>query len=229
LRGGDYVTGDTITRFYAAHVVLLPLVLGAFLVAHLGMIQAQGMSLPVGMAKEKVRDAMPFFGEFLLVELCIWLVVFGAIVTLAVLLPAEVGVKADPTAAAPAGIKPEWYFLFLFQTLKHVPESLGVLLFALGAAFLFAVPFLDRKANRQQRSAAFTILFVLLVVYAVVFQTWAAITPGVDHPPEPALSDAARLARNVVSLALFWAVIGFLIVYLLQLRAENTRIRKLYR
>ncbi|NQT14355.1 MAG: cytochrome bc complex cytochrome b subunit, partial [Planctomycetes bacterium] len=140
LRGGQFVTGDTITRFFAAHVMLLPLGCGLLLAVHLGLIQGQGMSLPLGMTKKKVRDAMPFFSEFLLIESCVWLVLLGTIVTLATFLPAEMGVRADPLQAAPRGIKPEWYFLFMFQTLKHVPETAGVLLFSLAAAFLVLVP-----------------------------------------------------------------------------------------
>jgi len=72
----------------------------------------------------------------------------GVIITLAVLLPAEVGEKADLLKPAPEGIKPEWYFLFMFKTLKMVPETLGVTLFALAALFLLAIPFVDRRAAR---------------------------------------------------------------------------------
>lgn len=228
LRGGQEVTGDTLTRFYAAHVMFLPLALGLLLAVHLGMIQSQGMSLPLAMAKEKVRDAMPFFSEFLLIELCVWLLLFGAIVTLATLLPAEIGVKADPLQDTPADIKPEWYFLFMFQTLKQVPEKIGVALFAVAAAFLIFVPFLDRKAMREEKSPGFTTVFTLLVVYAVVFQIWALAAPGADHAPAETASVDANVAASVVSLAFVWVVIGFLVFYLRQLFKENRRIRQLY-
>ena len=229
LRGGPAVIGDTIIpRFYAAHVMFLPLACGLCLAVHLGLIQGQGMGLPLGMAKKRVRDAMPFFSEFLLIEACLWLVLFGVIVTLATLLPAEIGVRADPTASAPEGIKPEWYFLFMFQTLKHVPETVGVLLFSLAAAFLLFIPFLDRKAAREQKSPGFTAVFILLVVYAAVFQIWALTTPGVHHAPGETAPSEGSLAAGLVSLALLWIVIGFLAFYLRQLLKENTRIRRLY-
>jgi len=238
LRGGQEVTGDTLTRFYAAHVMFLPLVLGLLLAVHLGMIQSQGMSLPPAMDEKKVRDAMPFFSEFLLIELCIWLLLFGTIVTLATLLPAEVGVKADPLQDTPEDIKPEWYFLFMFQTLKHVPEKVGVLLFAVAAAFLLFVPFLDRKAMREEKSPGFTAVFVLLVVYAAVFQIWALlpeicavvsqIWTWVQGAPAEAASADGNIAASVVSLAFVWGVIGFLVFYLCQLLKENTRIRRMY-
>ena len=240
LRGSPYVTGDTITRFYAAHVMFLPLASGLFLVVHLGLIQAQGMSRPLGMAQEKVRDAMPFVSEFLLIDLCVWLLVFGTIVTLATLLPTEVGVRADPLEDVTREIRPEWYFLFMFQTLKTLkPETLhvdgellktaGVLWFALGAAFLLLVPFLDRKAMREKKSPRLTALFMLLVTYAAAFEIWAMATPGVAVVSGEAASGSKDAAGNVVSLLLFWTVIGFLIFYLRQLLKENTRVRKLYR
>ena len=229
LRGGAYVTGDTLVRFFAGHVMLLPLVLVPFLAMHLGLIQTQGMSLPLGMSKDKVKGERPFFGEFLLIDGCVWLLAFGLIVTLATLLPAEVGIKADTLKPAPEGIKPEWYFLFMFQTLKHVPETLGVLFFALGAVFLLLVPFLDRKAMREEKSPGFTAVFVLLAVYAAVFQIWAAATPGVDHASADPASGSASIAGSLFTLALMWIVIGFLVFYLRQLLKENTRIRKLYR
>ena len=228
LRGGPNVTGDTITRFYAAHVMLLPLLLGLFLAVHVALIQAQGMSLPLGTAKNKVRDAMPFFSEFLLVELRIWLLVFGAIVTLATLLPTEIGTKADPLVPPPAGIKPEWYFLFMFQTLKYVAEMIGVLWFAFAAALLVLVPLLDRKAMRGERSPGWTAVFIALVVYAVVFEIWAMATPSASGTSAESAAGGGDVAGSIVSLCLLWAVIGFLIFCLGQLLKENARIRKLY-
>jgi len=222
LRGGQYVTGDTITRFFAAHVMLLPLAFGGFLAIHLGLIQAQGMSLPLAMPKKKVRDAMPFFSEFLLIDACLWLAAFGAIVTLATLLPAAVGVKADPQVATPEGTRPEWYFLFMFQTLKYVPEAIGLLLFSLAAVFFTVLPWLDRKAMREERSPGLTVLFALLLACAATLESWAMAVPGVEHAhTQPAAGD-------LVALGLLWTAIGFLIFYLHQLRKANTQVRRQY-
>ncbi len=239
LRASQYVTGDTITRFYAAHVMILPLVSGLFLAVHMALIQAQGMSRPLGMAEEKVRDAMPFFSEFLLIEACIWLLVFGVIVTLATFLPAEVGIEADRLGDTQADITPEWYFLFMFQTFKildpealHVDgellEALGVLFFALVGLFLIAVPFVDRKAMREKRSLGLTVLFMLLLVYAAAFEIWALTATGTGDASAPPAAEGVSTAGNVVSLVMLWALIGFLVFYLLQLRKENTRIRRLH-
>jgi cytochrome b6 len=229
LRGGAQVSGDTITRFFAAHVLILPLVFAAVLLLHLALIQAQGMSLPLGMAAGEVRDHRPFFSEFLLIDCGVWLLLLGLTATLAVFLPAELGVKADVLRPPPAGIKPEWYFLFLFQILKHVPEPVGVALFVLGAAFLVAIPFLDRNASQERASPRFTALLVALLAAVAILEAQAWLAPGTKHAPELLQAPTYSRAGGALSLAMLWTVIGFLIFYLRQLLRENARVRKLYR
>ncbi|MCY2994001.1 MAG: hypothetical protein NTY19_39920, partial [Planctomycetota bacterium] len=187
-----------------------------------------GMSLPLGTSPQQVRDRRPFFSEFVLIDATLWLVLLGVLATLAVCLPAEIGIQADPLKPAPDGIKPEWYFLFLFQTLKHVPETLGVAWFALGALFFLGVPWLDRNANRQRRSPRFTAVFLALLTYALVFETWAWLAPGVKRSQDELVAETYRLSTSLLSLVLFWGLIGFLLFCLRQLLCENTRIRKLY-
>jgi quinol-cytochrome oxidoreductase complex cytochrome b subunit len=102
---------------------------------------------------------MPFFPNFFLRELMAWYVALGLLGALAALAPWELGTKADAFAPAPAGIKPEWYFLWMFQTLKLIPaklgpvdgELVGVLAFAAAAVVWVLLPFFDRGAGRAQR------------------------------------------------------------------------------
>jgi len=172
MRGGPDVTGATLSRFFGLHVAILPALVTLLLGAHLWLVQKHGMSVPRGV-KEK-GPPMPFMPNFLVRDAIGWFVALGVLVTLIVLGPTaprgalfpfdflfdprhllELGPKADPFASAPAGIKPEWYFLFMFQTLKMLPatvmgfngEMLGVLGFGLGGAALVLVPFLDRRAS----------------------------------------------------------------------------------
>ena len=55
-----------------------------------------------------------------------WYVAMGTLGALAAFFPWNLGVKADPFASAPAGIKPEWYFLFMYQTLKLIPAKVWI-------------------------------------------------------------------------------------------------------
>ena len=176
-RGGDDVTGATLTRFYAFHVAVLPLVTAFFLGLHLFMVQKQGMSVPPGIEREGgAKRVMPFVPNFLLRDLVGWLTALAILAALAAYIPAELGAKADPFAPAPAGIKPEWYFMFTFQTLKYLPahimgiegEVVGILGFGLAAVFLLFIPVLDRRTARGEPSKLFTWITIGMIVYIMV-------------------------------------------------------------
>ncbi|HXV79067.1 MAG TPA: cytochrome bc complex cytochrome b subunit [Candidatus Binatia bacterium] len=174
LRGGDDVTGATLTRFYGIHVAVLPAIVTIILGLHLFLVQKHGMSTPPG-EEGKTQRAMPFLPNFLLRDLVGWLCALGVLAALAAYFPAELGKKADPFQPAPIGIKPEWYFMAMFQTLKLLPsyvlgiegELLGVLAFGLVGLLLILIPFLDRRAAAEQPSrfpAVFGMVFVLYMV-----------------------------------------------------------------
>ena len=176
-RGGDDVTGATLTRFYAFHVAVLPALTTAILGLHLFLVQKQGMSVPPKVERDGGgKRTMPFLPDFLLRDLVGWLIALAVLAALAAYFPAHLGEKADPFASAPAGIKPEWYFMFMFQTLKYLPahilgiegEIVGILGFALGGAFLLLIPFLDRRTARGQPSPLFTWIGVAIIVYIIV-------------------------------------------------------------
>ena len=187
LRGGDYVTGGTLSRFYGWHVAILPALTTVVLVVHLLLVQLQGMSVPPGEEESaKARRAMPFVPDFLLRDLFGWTLALAVLATLAALFPWELGEKADPFAPASANIRPEWYFMFLFQTLKLVPggeflgieyEAVPILLSGVAALCLLLVPFLDRGVVRHGRSSVFTLVGWLGVAYVVVLTAWGYRSP----------------------------------------------------
>ena len=156
LRGGDDVTGATLTRFYGIHVAILPAIVTVILGLHLFLVQKHGMSRPPSVeGGAGTKRAMPFFPNFFLRDLVGWLCALGILAALAAYYPAELGRKADPFQPAPIGIKPEWYFMAMFQTLKLLPghilgiegELLGILGFGMVGLILVSMPFLDRNAS----------------------------------------------------------------------------------
>ncbi|MEW5700765.1 MAG: cytochrome bc complex cytochrome b subunit [Candidatus Zixiibacteriota bacterium] len=181
-RGGDDVTGATLTRFFGIHVAVLPMIATFFLLSHLALVQKEGMSVPIGERYKNVR-MMPFFPNFALRDLVGWTLALGILVILASVFPWELGVKADPLAPAPAGIRPEWYFCFMFQTLKYIPgqvlfipgELLGIIGFSLGGLALVLVPFLDRKAVREERNRVLAVIGWVVLVYMAVFTLLAYV------------------------------------------------------
>jgi cytochrome b6 len=177
LRGGPDVSGATLTRFYAIHVALLPAAAALFLGLHLFLVQKHGMSIPGGAeVNDPPRRSMPFFPNFLLRDLIGWLSAFAILAAMAAFFPAELGVKADPFQPAPVGIKPEWYFMFMFQSLKYLPahilflegEAVGVFAFGIAGVLLLLVPFLDRREIRGERERLFVWLGIAAIVYIIV-------------------------------------------------------------
>ena len=165
LRGGEDVTGATLTRFFGFHVAVLPGLATSLIALHVFLVQRFGMSVPpseeVAWAAKPVEEReMHFFPNFLLRELMAWYVALAILGGLAAFRPWELGVKADPFAAAPPGIRPEWYFMFMFQSLKMIPGKIlfldGDLVGVLGFGAAFAVwtllPFFDKgKSGRPSR------------------------------------------------------------------------------
>lgn len=186
LRGGDEVTGATLTRFFGFHVAVLPMITTFFLVVHLLLVQVQGLGVPPSQAENSAnRKAMPFFPYFLLRDLLGWLVALGVLAALAALFPWELGEKADPFAPAPPGIRPEWYFVFMFQTLKYIPakilfidgEVLGILGFGILALFWLLVPFIHRRPEDRRLSQWFTVFGWLAIAFIVIMSLIAYVIP----------------------------------------------------
>jgi quinol-cytochrome oxidoreductase complex cytochrome b subunit len=176
LRGGDDVTGATLTRFYGIHVAILPAIVTVILGLHLFLVQKHGMSRPPSVEKSSDEKKMPFFPNFFLRDLVGWVCALGLLAALAAYYPAELGKKADPFQPAPIGIKPEWYFMAMFQTLKLLPshilgiegELLGVLGFGLVGLVLVLMPFFDRRAALGRWSLWPAAFAIALIAYSIV-------------------------------------------------------------
>jgi quinol-cytochrome oxidoreductase complex cytochrome b subunit len=175
LRGGEEVTGATLTRFFGFHVAILPATATVLLSIHLYLVQKHGMSTPPSIDPDRTPK-MKFIPDFLLRDLVGWLAAVTILAALAAKFPWELGEKADAFAPAPAGIKPEWYFVFMFQTLKYIPskilgidgEILGILFFGLLGALLVLTPFLTRSDPDRRRLSLLPFVGTAVMIYIVV-------------------------------------------------------------
>jgi quinol-cytochrome oxidoreductase complex cytochrome b subunit len=136
----------------------------ALLGLHLLLVQLHGMSVPPAIEQSAHRQgrrlrSMPFVPHFLLRELFGWTVALALLAGLSAFYPWELGHKADPFGPAPAGIRPEWYFLWAFQLFKYMPasvlgvegERLAVLALSAGAVAIMLLPFVSGRTERGQR------------------------------------------------------------------------------
>lgn len=171
--GGADISEATIPRFFWLHVAILPLLTVIILGVHLVLVQTLGMSKPIGLAESR---EIGFFPDFILQDALGWMLIFTIIGILCVFFPWEVGQKADPFSATPLGIKPEWYFMFIFTTLKIVPsrfllvegEIVAILAFLIGAVLWMLVPFIDRKAAAEKKSPVFSWAGLLILLYIII-------------------------------------------------------------
>ncbi len=182
LRGGEGFGQATLSRFFVIHVIFLPAALILLLGVHLLLVQVHGMSEPEEFLKASNKKYELFFPDFFLKDLMIWLLVLNLLAVFTSFMPWGLGEQADPFAPAPVGIKPEWYFLAMFQFLKILPphigflegEQLGLLIFLLIALVFAVAPFIDKKDNSLV-SSLLNIFGIFIMIAFVFFTIWGAI------------------------------------------------------
>jgi cytochrome b6 len=179
MRGGPDVTGGTLTRLFGFHVAVLPMLMAVTLGVHLYLVQLHGMSVPLSQQK-KPPATMKFFPDFMLRDMVGWLAMLGILAVLSVISPWDIGQKADLFQAPSGAVKPEWYFLFMFQALKILParifgiegELVGIAFFSLAGLALVMAPFLDREGRQDRTSRTWRAAGVIAVLFAVAFTLW---------------------------------------------------------
>ena len=190
LRGGNDVSGATLTRLFGFHVAILPAVATALVGLHLLLIQRHGMSVPPSVEREGAADpsavrSIPFMPHFILRDLFAWTAALAMLAALSTIYPWELGTKADPFAAAPAGIRPEWYFLWAFETLKHVPptvagvngEFMAVAAMSIVALGALLLPFMAGHTPRGRRLVVWASAATLAVMSVMTALALAGGSP----------------------------------------------------
>ncbi len=126
------------------------------------------------------KQLLPFWPHYLLSEFIAWYVMLAVLIALASLIPADLQARADPFRT-PADVKPEWYFLFLYQLLKdaaflnvinpELPKLAGITLPGIGLVLLFLLPFLDRSKKRPARERPVMLAVVIIILLIIIFLT----------------------------------------------------------
>ena len=174
VQGGPEVTSITIARFFALHVVILPLLFIGVLTVHLALVLIHGNAVPPSEEGKppSERHTIPFFPNFFLKDLAMWLIALNVLALLASVYPWQLGPPADPLASAPVGIHPEWYFMSQFQTLKvfgrilpgAAGEFAGIGLFTIGGLLWALIPLYDRDSKLARRARIATWFGLLAVI-----------------------------------------------------------------
>jgi len=202
IRGDYLVSGVTLNRFFALHVVALPLLIVALVVLHILALHEVGSNNPDGIDIKRLRDAdgkpldgiafHPYYTVKDLLGVAVFLFVFSTVVFF---FPQMGGYFLEPANFEPANvlktpehIAPVWYFTPFYAILRAVPDKLmGVCAMGLAIAIVFVLPWLDRSPVKSMRYkgwlsraalALFCVAFVALgylgMQPATAATTWAA-------------------------------------------------------
>lgn len=175
LRGGDAVGGETLSRFFVVHVIILPWILTGLIAVHLVLMRIHNLATLEPVGKELPLDpkrGIPFFPVHVAKEGVVAVLLVAVLVTLSVVWPWEIGAPADPLST-PEHIKPEWYFLPSYQLLKYFEGTYGAVIgiFACSLPFVLLLfwPFLDRNPHRHPRKRPLAVgVGVIGVLVAVI-------------------------------------------------------------
>lgn len=189
VRGGELVGPQTLGRFFALHVAVIPAAIAGFIALHLFLIRRTGIAVPpFGRAihtwtGDRYRHmdhsgGIPFFPHFVIQEMVSISLYAGALLGIVFFLPhiffpPEAFLPADPYHT-PDRIKPEWYFLANYQILKVFPNELaGLAVQGAAMAFLALLPFLDRGAEKHpMKRPLFTASAAGAIIIYGIFTVW---------------------------------------------------------
>ncbi len=215
---GDYVISDvTLNRFFAFHVIAVPIILLALVVMHILALHEVGSNNPDGVEIKKTKgpdghpvDGIPFHPYYTVKDI-VGVIVFLIFFCIVVFFMPELGgwflerdnfIPADPLKT-PEHIVPLWYFTPFYAILRAVPDKfLGVVAMGAAIVLLFFLPWLDRSPVKSIRYRG--ILYKLaLVVFVISFLALGYLG---GEPATPVLTNFARLF-SILYFAFFAALL----------------------
>ncbi len=195
---GDYLIADaTLNRFFALHVIALPLVLLLLVGLHLAALHEVGSNNPEGVDIKKVKDkktgipldGIPFHPYYTVKDLFgagMFLILFFFIIFYApmfggLFLEYDNFVPANPLVT-PEHIKPVWYFTPYYAMLRAIPGKVaGVIVMVAAVLILFLLPWLDRSRAKSIRYRGWiSKLMITLFVIAFLYLGYAGYQPPTD-------------------------------------------------
>ncbi|MCB1585398.1 MAG: cytochrome bc complex cytochrome b subunit [Xanthomonadales bacterium] len=217
---GDYIVSDaTLNRFFALHVVAVPIVLLALVVLHIAALHTVGSNNPDGVEIKKnkdengiPKDGIPFHPYYTVKDIFgvgMFLLIFLFIVFVkpdmgGLFLEHDNYTPADP-GVTPAHIKPVWYFTPFYAILKAVPNPLGgMILMFTAIILLFTLPWLDRSEVKSIRYRLLPFKIALFsFVTAFVILGWLGMQSG----------STVQKYMAIVCTAVYFAYFPFLYFY----------------
>ncbi|MCY3730653.1 MAG: cytochrome bc complex cytochrome b subunit [Rhodospirillaceae bacterium] len=226
IRGDFYISDITLNRFFAFHVIAVPLILLVLVVVHIMALHEVGSNNPDGIEISSHRDANgvpldglafhPYHTSKDLVIITVFLIVFSFVVFFAPemggLFLESANFEPANTLQTPEHIAPIWYFTPFYAILRAVPNKLlGVTLMGLAVLLPLFLPWLDRCRVKSIRYRGWSYR-VALALFAVSFLVLGYL--GLQP-----VTDTYTVLSRIFTLAYF----AFFLLMPLYTRRERTR------
>jgi quinol-cytochrome oxidoreductase complex cytochrome b subunit len=184
VRGDPIVSGATLSRFFAVHVIVLPWIAFALLAFHFTVIRRHGIAAPKQGATPP-GPGRPFFPNHLLRSFMVAVLVCAVVISAAALWPRPIGAPADP-GRVPEAMRSTWITVDVSRALAHYVGPWGFAAFSLLGLGLALMPLFDRGPERQLRRRP--VVAALGAVFFVGFlAAWLAGRQLGSAPPRPEL------------------------------------------
>jgi ubiquinol-cytochrome c reductase cytochrome b subunit len=197
MRGGNEMGTLTVSRFFVAHVFLIPAAVIAFIAAHVYLFRKAGAAgPPTEDAFEPRLPTQRFYPRQVMMDTIVALVMILILGSLAHFAPTELGPEANPadTQYVP---RPEWYYLPIFQWLKYWrgPYAIiGIIVIpVVTAALLICVPFIDRRLERRPWRRPFAVGIFLLILAGFVGMGFMSVR---DDRRDPSIAKQVAKQRE---------------------------------
>lgn len=172
IREGDTIAGTTLTRFFSLHAVVFPAIAFTVILLHIIRNQLTGSASPKG---ARTSGEIRFYPDFLYRDILSWIAGLLVLLFMVMLFPAAVGDKVDIYSIPPAGIRPEWYFLPLFQLFRMIPgtvfgintENIIITGTFLLLVMVFSLPWIHRESSLIRTDRIYRFIGVFFIVFLI--------------------------------------------------------------
>jgi len=218
---GPFILGDgtgqgLLSRMFAAHVLLIPLALGALLYAHIALFETHGIAPPATsdptqrrrFVHSEDKDQVPFMPHILLYITKWALLYIGLLLGIAALWPWNLPTYVGNVAATNVVTEPDWYFLWTFKLVdfEGITPVLAIGLSTAILLFILFVPFLDRSKRTHPRDRPlFLFIGNSMVGFFLLMTVWGGLTPGISILPMDVVERLAPIfVVNALVVGLFY-------------------------
>ena len=233
MRGGTEMGTLTLSRFFVAHVFLIPACIFAFVGMHVFLFRKAGSAGPISEDPfEPKQKSEQFYPKQVIMDIVFATILVGTLGLLSYLSPVELGPKANPadTQFLP---RPEWYYLPIFQWLKYwngASAVIGIVVIpGIIAAFLVALPFIDNRLERRPWKRPVASFSFAIILCGLIFLGWQS---GHQDATDPSV--AKQLAKQTEETEAFMKapfvpeLLGAPALVVASLSPEATKGKKLF-